>query len=48
VARHRLVNKILAEELDVIHALALHTMTPQEWQQKGAAPQSPPCMGGGK
>ena len=48
VARHRLVNKALAEELDAIHALALHTMTPDEWTEKGAAPQSPPCMGGGK
>lgn len=48
VARHRLINKILTEELDAIHALALHTMTPDEWAEKGAAPQSPPCMGGGK
>jgi len=48
VARHRLINKILADELEVIHALALHTMSPEEWAEKGAAPQSPPCMGGGK
>ena len=49
VARHRLINKALAEELDgPIHALALHTMTPDEWSEKGAAPASPPCMGGGK
>jgi len=49
VARHRLINKILAEELDgPVHALALHTMTPDEWSEKGGAPESPPCMGGGK
>lgn len=48
VARHRLINRVLADELEAIHALALHTMTPEEWQEKGAAPQSPPCMGGGK
>lgn len=49
VSRHRIINKALAEELDgPIHALALHTMTPEEWAEKGAAPVSPPCMGGGK
>jgi len=48
IARHRLINKILTEELGVIHALALHTMSPEEWAEKGGAPQSPPCMGGGK
>ncbi len=49
VARHRLVNKALEEELaGPIHALALHTMTPEEWAENGSAPQSPPCMGGGK
>ena len=50
VQRHRLINKVLAEELaDGIHALALHTMTPEEWFDKGSqAPQSPPCLGGGK
>ena len=49
VARHRLINKALAEELaGPVHALALHTMTPEEWSKKGASPQSPPCLGGGK
>lgn len=49
VARHRMVNKILAQELSgSIHALALHTMTPEEWKQTGTAPASPPCMGVGK
>ena len=31
-----------------IHALALHTCTPVEWAQQGAAPDSPTCMGGSK
>lgn len=50
VARHRSVNKVLADELaNSIHALALHTYTAQEWQtQNGTAPMSPPCLGGGK
>ena len=50
VARHRMINKALAEELaGPIHALALHTMTPGEWTEKGGeAPSSPPCMGGSK
>lgn len=49
IARHRLVNKTLEEELKGgIHALALHTMTMKEWFKKGNAPESPPCLGGGK
>jgi BolA protein len=50
VARHRLVNELLADELqNHIHALALHTYTRQDWEEKqGAAPRSPPCLGGGK
>lgn len=48
--RHRAVNAVLAEELaGGIHALALHTMTPEEWFAKGGqAPASPPCLGGSK
>lgn len=50
IARHRILNQLLAEELaGSIHALALHTLTPEEWQQKGGqAPKSPPCLGGSK
>ncbi|MDA1073339.1 MAG: BolA/IbaG family iron-sulfur metabolism protein [Proteobacteria bacterium] len=46
--RHRRVNELLATELaDHIHALAIHTFTPHEWQARfGQAPMSPPCMGG--
>lgn len=50
LARHRVVNNILAEELKgKIHALAIHTYTEAEWRvQNGDAPMSPPCLGGGK
>ena len=54
IARHRLVNKILADELQKeqseggIHALALHTLTMEEWFKKGKVADSPECLGGGK
>ncbi len=49
VARHRMINEILADELqNKIHALALHTYTESDWREKnGNAPMSPPCLGGG-
>lgn len=47
LARHRRVNKALADELSgTVHALALHTYTPDEWQEKATAPDSPQCRGG--
>ena len=50
VARHRMVNKILADELNgMIHALALHTLTPaQYFERAGKVAESPECMGGSK
>jgi len=48
IKRHRRINQVLSDELQQIHAMALHTMTPAEWAEKGAAPQSPPCQGGSK
>ncbi|KAG5178766.1 putative bola-like protein [Tribonema minus] len=33
LARHRLVNTALAEELEDIHALSLKTKTPAEWEK---------------
>ncbi|QXO17949.1 MULTISPECIES: transcriptional regulator BolA [Vibrio] len=49
LARHRQVNQALMEELsNHIHALAIHTYTPQEWNEKeNSAPDSPMCVGGG-
>ena len=48
VERHRAVNGALAAELSrSIHALALETLTPDEWVARGGAVQeSPPCLGG--
>lgn len=47
VARHRMVNAMLADELRSIHALVLNTMTPAEWSDRDEAVQdSPPCLGG--
>ena len=48
LARHRAVNETLTAELaGGVHALAIHTYTPAEWQQRfGNAPLSPPCLGG--
>lgn len=50
VARHRMVNALLAEELaGPVHALALHTYTPDEYfERAGRVPPSPPCQGGGR
>jgi BolA protein len=46
IARHRLINQLFKEELGHIHALAMHTYTPDEWQVKNGAPDSPKCSGG--
>lgn len=49
IKRHRLVNKALESELKQIHALALHTMTNDEWFEKaGKVAESPLCQGGSK
>lgn len=48
VARHRMINQLLTEELaGSVHALSLNTLTPEEWAKKGGqVRQSPPCLGG--
>jgi len=48
--RHRAVYALLNEEMaqKQIHALALHTFTPAEWEKETAARKSPPCLGGSK
>ena len=50
IARHRFINELLSEELQgPVHALAMHTYTPEQWINKGnIAPASADCMGGGK
>ena len=48
IERHRMVNAVLSDELaGPVHALALHTYTEADWKARfGAAPMSPPCLGG--
>ena len=50
IKRHRAVNASLDGEIrNAIHALALHTLTPEEWFARGGEiPDSPECLGGGK
>ena len=46
VKRHQKVYATLGDLMSEFHALALHTYTPEEWAQVGAAPASPTCAGG--
>lgn len=49
LARHQAVQKPLKVEFDQgLHALALHTYTPEEWSKRAQAPESPLCRGGSK
>jgi BolA protein len=49
VKRHQEVYGLVADLLSgPIHALALHTMTAEEWAAKGNVPDSPDCLGGGR
>lgn len=48
VKRHQKVYASLGELMSQVHALALHTYTPEEWAEQGAAPDSPTCRGGSK
>ena len=50
VARHQQVYAALAPQLEgPVHALALHTYSPLEWEQREqGAPASPTCRGGSK
>lgn len=45
VKRHQRVYASLGELMGQLHALALHTYTPEEWQQRAGAPASPTCKG---
>lgn len=50
VKRHRMVNEVLAEELQgPVHALSILAYTPDQWRDRGEViPSSPPCRGGSK
>ncbi len=46
LARHRRVHALLADAFTAgLHALALHTYTPDEWQKLAAVPVTPGCAG---
>ncbi len=36
IDRHRFINNLFREELNDIHAMAMHTYTPDEWQVKNS------------
>jgi BolA protein len=48
VKRHQAVYATLGSLMGEVHALALHTFTPEEWERQNAVPASPVCRGGGK
>ncbi|MBK3869645.1 BolA/IbaG family iron-sulfur metabolism protein [Pseudomonas stutzeri] len=48
VKRHQKAYAAMGELMRQIHALALHTFTPEEWAQQRAVPASPVCAGGHK
>jgi BolA protein len=48
VKRHQKAYAAMGELMQQIHALALHTYTPEEWKEQGVAPASPACAGGHK
>ena len=48
VARHRAVNKAVAEELaSAVHAFSMDALTPEEWQARGGTMTPSPVCGGG-
>ena len=49
VARHRMVNKILSEELSgTIHALSIQAKTVAQWEADPNFKETPNCLGGSK
>ena len=48
VKRHQRVYATLGELMGQVHALALHTFTPEEWAAQAVVPDSPTCRGGSK
>ncbi len=48
INRQRAVNRTLKEELaGPVHALSMHTLTPEEWEARDRATlASPECLGG--
>lgn len=49
LARHRMINSALQEEIDgPVHALSITAKTPEQWDKSTIIHASPPCLGGSK
>ena len=48
IQRHQAVYAAMGGLMAQVHALALHTYTPAEWEADARVPDSPRCRGGGK
>ena len=48
IQRHQAVYAAMGDLMPQIHALALHTHTPVEWETDATIPDSPRCRGGRK
>ena len=49
IDRHRMVNKLLSEELKgPVHALSVKAKTPKQWSKSQKVDKSPSCRGGSK
>jgi len=49
VKRHQKVYEVLSEEMKIIHAIAIHPFTSEEWKERtGDSLDSPLCLGGDK
>lgn len=44
VKQHQMIYLMLGSLMDEIHALALHTYTPEEYKKKEIPPSSPRCI----
>lgn len=43
--RHQMVYGAMGLLMKQIHALAIHTFTPEEWCERNMVPESPACTG---
>ena len=48
IQRHQAVYAALGDLMGTVHALGLHTYTPDEWAAGTGVPESPRCRGGSK